>query len=220
MRNRRTVVFSLSATLVAASLARPGRAAEATPASQAPADTPKATVISGKPPKLDFGDGVVVPCAKDAFLTLWEGKTYWLTFGAGRSHYANQAQGQAVKYASAAMKLLLMTLAFAPEKLAHVEGSGWRLKSGDIKDFVHGDLPLPGSPFWPNNDAFIGFGASDAPAIGSLGFGAVTSSGVAGGMDILTGSNIYVDAFSAYVVFKKDVSLDYVRSRTQLVPPD
>ncbi len=218
MSNRRTVVFSLVSTLAAASLARAAQAAEATPVSKAPPDTPKATVIPGKPPILDFGEGVRVPCNKEAFLTLWEGKKYWLTFGAGRSHYSLQAQGLAVNYAKAAMKLLLMTLAFAPDRLKHVDGSGWRLKTGNIKDFVKGDIKLPGAPFWPNNDAFMGFGSSDAPAIGSLGFGTLSSSGVSGGQDILTGGWIYVDAFSAYVVFKKDVTLDYVRSHAQVVP--
>ena len=190
------------------------RAATATPVSQAPPDTPKAIVIPGKPPILDFGDGVRVPCDKSAFLTLWEGKTYWLTLGAGRAHYSEQAQGQSVKYASAAMKLLLMTLAIAPDRLEQVDGGGWRLKSRNIKDFVHGAVDLPGNPFWPNNDAFMGFGTTDAPALGSLGFGTLSSMG-ASGYDI-TGSWIYVDAFAAYVVFKRDVTLDWVRSHTQV----
>lgn len=218
MSNRRTVVFSLVGALAAESVMRASRAATATSVSQASPDTPKADVIPGKPPVLDFGDGVLVPCNKEAFLTLWEGKTYWLTFGAGRAHYSEQAQGQSVKYAKAAMKLLLMTLAFAPDRLDHVDGSGWRLKTRDIKDFVKGDVELPGNPFWPNNDAFMGFGSSDAPAIGSLGFGTSSASGAAGGTDILTGSSIYVDAFAAYVVFKKDASLNYVRTHAQVLP--
>ena len=211
MCNRRTVVFSLVGTLAAASVMRASRAATATPVSEAPPDTPKATVVPGKPPVLDFGDGVRVPCNKDAFLTLWEGPKYWLTLGAGRSHYSYQAQGQAVKYASGAMKLLLMTSAFAPDRLEHIDGGGWRLKTRDIKDFVHGDLVLPGNPFWPGTDAFMGFGTSDAPALGSLAFDTPGASG----FDI-TGSWLYVDAFSAYVVFKRDVTLDWVRSHTQI----
>lgn len=218
MRNRRGFLYTLAGTLCVASVVRASKAATATPVSQAPPDTPKANVIPGKPPVLDFGDGVRVPCDKSAFLTLWEGKTYWLTFGAGRSHYATQAQGQSVNYAKAAMKLLLMTLAFAPDRLDHIDGTGWRLSSGDIKDFVKGDVDLPGNPFWPNNDAFMGFGGSDAPGIGSLDFGALSASGVMGGTDILTGSWLYVDAFSAYVVFKKDISLDYVRTHAQVLP--
>jgi len=216
MRNRRTVLCSVLGTLALPWTAV--RAATATPANQAPPGTPVATVVPGKPPILDFGDGVRVPCNKQAFLSLWEGKTYWLTFGAGRAHDHYQAQGQAVKYAKAAMKLLLMTMAFTPERLDQIDGGGWRLKSDDIKSFVKGDIDLPGEPFWPNTDAFMGFGASDAPALGSLGFGGLSPSGVGGGQDILTGSWLYVDAFSAYVVFKKDVSLQYVRSHAQVLP--
>ena len=173
--------------------------------------------VPGKPPILDFGDGVRVACNKDAFLTLWEGPKYWLTFGAGRAHYAEQAQGQAVKYAKAAMKLLLMTEAFTPNRLEPVEGGGLRLKSRNIGNFVKGDIDLPGNPFWPGTDAFMGFGASDAPGLGSLGFGALGSSGVG---DILTGSSIYVDAFSAYVIFKREVTLDWVRTNAQILPGD
>lgn len=202
MRNRRTVVFSLVGVLAAASVTRACKASQATPVSEASPDTPKATVIPGTPPVLDFGDGVRVPCNKEAFLTLWEGKTYWLTFGAGRAHYSDQAQGQAVKYASAAMKLLIMTLAFTPDRLEQVDGGGWRLKSRNVKDFVHGAIDLPGNPFWPNTDAFMGFGDLDAPALG---------------ID-LTGSWDKVDAFAAYVVFKKDVSLDTVRTHAQVLP--
>ena len=220
MSDRRTVVFSLVGALAAASLTRVCRASQssqATPLSQAPPDTPKASVIPGTPPVLDFGDGVRVPCSKEAFLTLYEGKTYWLTFGAGRSHYSAQAQGQAVQYARAAMKLLLMTLAYAPGRLEQVDGGGWRLKSRNVKDFVHGDVDLPGNPFWPNNDANMGFGDLDAPALGSLGFGALGSAGRGGDVVDTTGSWNYAGGYTAYVVFKKDVSLDYVRSHAQIV---
>ena len=190
------------------------------PVSNAAADTPKAKVIDGKPPLLDFGDGVRVPCDKSAFLSLWEGPHYWLTFGAGRSHYSAQAQGQAVNYARAAMKLLLLTLAFAPDRLAPLDGGGRHLRSGAIKDFVKGDIDLPGNPFWPDTDAFVGFGSSDAPALGSMGFGAQGPAGTTGGTDPLTGSWNYVDAFAAYVVFKRDVSLDWVRTHAQVLPGD
>jgi hypothetical protein len=189
-------------------------AAQATPVSQASPDTPKATVVPGNPPVLDFGDGVRAPCSKEAFLTLWEGKTYWLTFGAGRSSYSAQAQGQAVKYASAAMKLLLMTLAFAPDRLERIDGGGWRLKSKDIKDFVRGDVVLPGNPFWPTTDANMGFGDLDAPALSNMGSG---TQGASNGVDAMNSLD-KVDAFAAYVVFKKDISLDDVRSHAQVVP--
>ena len=220
MSNRRTVVFSLVGALAAASLTRALIASTATPVSEAPPDTPKATVIPGKPPILDFGDSVHVPCDKSAFLTLWEGPKYWLTFGAGRSHYAFQAQGQSVKYAKAAMKLLLMTLALAPDRLVPVDGGGLRLKSRNIEDFVKGDVELPGNPFWPGTDAFMGFGSADDPGLASLGFGVMGPSGVAGGTDLLTGSSLDVDAFSAYVVFKRQVTLDWVRAYAQILPAD
>jgi hypothetical protein len=221
MSNRRTVLFSLFGTLAAAALPRAGHASQATPVSEAAPDTPKATVIKGKPPVLDFGEGVRVPCDKSAFLTLYEGPTYWLTFGVGRSHHSAQAQGQAVKYAKAAMKLLLMTLAFAPDRFEKIDGGGWRLKSRKIEDFVRGDVELPGNPFWPNTDAFLGFGDADAAALGSLDFGAIDPTGMpsASGMDI-TGSWSYVDSFSAYVVFKRDVTLDHVRAKAQVLPVD
>jgi hypothetical protein len=219
MSDRRTVVFSLAGTLAAAAMTRAciaSQSSQATPLSQVSPDTPKATVIPGKPPILDFGDGVRVPCNKEAFLTLWEGKTYWLTFGAGRSHYSEQAQGGAVQYARASMKLLLMTLAFAPDRLDHVDGGGWRLKSRDIKDFVHGDIELPGNPFWPTNDTDMGFGNLDAGALGTLNFGTLGS--VGGKARDVTGSWNYAGGYAAYVVFKKDASLDYVRSHAQILP--
>jgi hypothetical protein len=215
VENRRTVILSLAGAL--AGLTHASDASQAIPPGSAPADTPKATVIPGKPPILDFGDGVRVPCSKAAFLTLWEGKTYWLTFGAGRSSYALQSNGQAVQYASAAMKLLLMTLAFAPDRLMRVEGGGWRLKVQDINNYVHGDLDLPGKPFWPTTDANMGFGSADTfhqmptPPSPSGGTGASAP------FDPSSGMIEKVDAFAAYVVRKKDVSLDYVRAHAEVL---
>ena len=46
------------------------------------------------------------------------------------------------------------------------------------------------------------FGALIGPSI---------DSGITGGKDVLTNSWKYVDAFSAYVVFKRQVTLDWVR---------
>jgi hypothetical protein len=55
-----------------------------------------------------------------------------------------------------------------------------------------------------------------------MGFGALSgqdfASGLTGGTDKLTGSWIYVDAFSAYVVFKRDVTLDWVQKHAQVLP--
>ena len=217
MHNRRIFLTSVASTAALLPVMHGARAATATPISKAAPDTPKATVIAGNPPILDFGDGVRVPCAKDAFLTLWEGKTYWLTLGAGRSHYAMQAQGQAVNYALAAMKLLLLTQAFAPDRLQAVEGCGWRLKSGRVADFVHGDVHLPGAPFWPGTDAFMDFGHSDDPALASLSLGNTSPGASSVNFDV-TGSNAYVDAFSAYVVFKRDTTLEWIRAHAEVLP--
>ncbi|MDE2264540.1 MAG: hypothetical protein KGL29_01455 [Alphaproteobacteria bacterium] len=212
MQNRRTVVLSLAGAL--AGLRRAASASEATPASQAPPGTPKATVIPGTPPILDFGGGVRVPCSKAAFLTLWEGETYWLTFGAGRSSYALQANGQAVKFAGAAMQLLLLTLAFAPDRLRRVDGGGWRLKVQDVKNYVTGAIALPGKPFWPTTDANMGFGNADTfsapptPPAGGRGAGMP--------FDPASGMSNKVDAFAAYEVQKKDASLEWVRAHAKI----
>jgi len=207
MQNRRAVVFSLAGTLVGAPFAR----AFASPDAAAAADgIPKATVVPGKPPILDFGDGVRVPCSKAAFLTLWEGKTFWLTFGAGRSSYSQRAQGEAVLYASGAMKLLLLTLAFTPDRLDHVEGSGWRLKMQASENYVRGSIDLPGKPFWPITDANLGFGDADASNL--------AAPPTLGGYSVdPAGSFAKVNAFTAYVVLKKDAGLDDIRARAELL---
>lgn len=206
MRNRRTVLLSFAGTLAAAPLFRAG-AAEAVRAGPPTADTPKAKVIPGKPPVLDFGGGLKIPCDKSAFLTLWEGKTFWLTFGAGRSSYSERAQGEAVHYAMGAMKLLLLTLAFAPDRLERKDG-GWRLKVQNPKYYVLGDIQLPGKPYWPVTDAAIGFG--DSPALT-----APDSFGGAG-LDPNTIDG-QVSAFTTYIVLKKDVDLDYVRTNAHVL---
>jgi len=203
MENRRTVLLSLAA---AATL----------PAQAAPAadDMPKATLIKGTPPLLDFGDGLKIPCDKSAFLVLWEGKDFWLTLGAGRSTYTQRANGMAVLYAIGAMKLLLLTLAFAPERLKQAEG-GWRLKQQDIKNYVLGDLDLPGKPYWPINDTGLGFGDSDMQGMtapGPLGEGGGTQS-----MWNQALSDARVDSFTTYIVKKKDLSLDEVKARARLL---
>jgi len=206
MSNRRKVMLSFAGVLAAAPLFRV-RAADAVRAGRPTADTPKATVIPGKPPILDFGDDLKIPCDKSAFLTLWEGKTFWLTFGAGRSHYSERAQGEAVHYAMGAMKLLLMTLAFAPYRLERKDG-GWRLKVQNTKYYVLGDIQLPGKPYWPVTDAAIAFG--DTPAMT-----APESFGGAG-LDPNT-IDQQVSAFTTYIVMKKDADLDYVRTHAHVL---
>jgi len=192
-------------------------AAEASFAGKPTADTPTATVIPGKPPRLDFGDGLQIACDKSAFLTLWEGKSFWLTFGAGRSSYTQQAQGQAVNYASAAMKLLLMTLAFAPERMLQKDG-GWRLKPEEGRHFVLGDIVLPGHPYWPINDTGLGFGnKDDASLSGPVSSGpSLTGSAAAPSVDP-SESFDKSNAFTCYIVLKKDLSLEAVRARAQVL---
>ncbi|MDE2181922.1 MAG: hypothetical protein KGJ78_02755 [Alphaproteobacteria bacterium] len=225
MESRRVVMMSLVNAAAITSLVR-ARAADAMFPGPVTDDTPKATVIKGTPPVLDFGDGTRIPCDKSAFLTLWEGRTFWLTFGAGRSSYRLRAQGEAVLFAMGAMKALLMTLAFAPERLDHVNG-GWKLKVQDPKNYVLGDVMLPGKPYWPINDAdFTGFGDSDSsglsgPMHGSGGMGSGPTQGNAGGGPSsgpsVASDLLKVDAFTSYVVLKKKLSLEDVRRRAQLL---
>jgi hypothetical protein len=209
MQNRRAFFLSLAAT---AAVAAPVTSAE--PVASAKDGMPKATLIKGTPAILDFGGGLKIPCAKSAFLVLWEGESFWLTLGAGRSSYAQRANGMAVLYAIAAMKLLLMTLAFAPERLKQEDG-GWRLKEQAIKNYVLGDVELPGKPYWPVSDAGLGFGDMDMQGMtapGPLGQG--------GGTQSLWNqplSDARVDAFTTYIVQKKDLSLDDVRIRAKLL---
>ena len=138
MTTRRFMMFSLAGALGWSSRAF------ASPSD----DMPKATMIKGKPPVLDFGDGLKIPLDRSAFLTLWEGKSFWLTYGAGREPSSLAANGEAVKFASAAMQLLLLTLAFAPERLDHVDNCGWRLKAQDPRNYVVGKIDLPGKPYF------------------------------------------------------------------------
>ena len=218
MQNRRTVVISLAGALAGAPIVR-AWASQAVFPGPVTADTPTATVIKGTPPILDFGDGLKIPMSKAAFLTLWEGKTFWMTYGAGSSSYSQRAQGEAVLYANGAMKLLLMTLAFAPDRLDRVDGCGWRLKTHDPNNYVHGSIDLPGKPFWPINDSdFTHFGDTDSSELG----GSPTAGGVQGSAGSSysvdpTGSFDKVNAFTAYMVKKKDCSLDDVRARAQLL---
>lgn len=205
MRNRRFVVASLVGAL--AGTFAPRALASARPVDD---DTPKATVVPGKPPILDFGDGLKIPLSKAAFLTLWEGKTFWLTYGAGRSSYAQRGNGEAVLFASGAMKLLLLTLAFEPDKLEHVDGCGWRLKEQDAKNYVRGDIDLPGKPFWPVDDSHLGYGSTDSPFLS-------TPASMGGAALDITGGFSQVDSFTAYLVKKKDVDLAYVRTHAQLL---
>ncbi len=190
-------------------------------------DLPKATVIKGKPPYLDFNDGVKVPCTKAAFLTLWEGPGYWLTFGFGTAGIADFAQSRAVLHAEGAMRYLLLTLAFAPDRLELVEGHGWRQKVEKPENYVMGDLALPGRPSRALSDIFLGRGNVDTSHFwGQTGFGgmvATVPTGPGGGPDISSAgvvpsmTMLSVNAFCCYVVRKKELSLADVRQRAKIL---
>lgn len=191
---------------------------------RADGDVPTARTIPGHPPIMDFGDGVKVPLSRGAFLTLWDGPSYWLTFGFGSAAVGDRAKGLAVHHAIGAMRYLLLTLAFAPDRLQKVEGSGWRQKVEDPTNYVFGELELPGQPGAAVTDASMGFGNADAnlfiggnngPGIGP-GTGMSDPGSAFTGIDrsaMLTG----VNAFCSYVVKKRELSLDDVRARARLV---
>lgn len=215
MDTRRTAILALVGVAAGIPTLR-AIASEAIHPGPATADTPTATVIKGTPPVLDFGDGLQIPCNKSAFLTLWEGKTFWLTFGAGRATYHQQAQGQAVKYAEASMKLLLMTLAFAPERMVQ-ENGGWHLKVQNMRYYVKGDIQLPGHAYWPITDAdFMGFGDLDNPGLILPPNAPSRSHGTISTWDP-AGRDAKVDAYTTFIVLKRDVSLDYVRQHAQIL---
>lgn len=180
---------------------------------QKPTDgTPKAKLVAGTPNILDFGDGVKVPCNKEAFLTLWEGPAYWLTFGAGRSVMSLKAVGEGRTFAISCMKALLLTLAFKPENLVQVEGHGWRLKQQDVKNYVRGDIELPGKPFYPVTDN--GWGAGTADSASSWGDAGTAEQPAGMPIDTL---EFKANAFMAYLVMKRDLSLEDVKARAALI---
>ncbi len=83
-------------------------------------------------------------------------------------------------------------MAFAPDRLMRVEGGGWRLKSGVIADLVKGEIRLPGRPVMPTTDQMTG-----------------DQDGETG--NTATGEE-QTHATTGYLVWKKDVTLDYVRN--------
>ncbi|HWU15454.1 MAG TPA: hypothetical protein VN157_15760 [Caulobacter sp.] len=164
-------------------------------------DGPKPTVLKGPPPKMDFGDGLQVPLDKEAFATLWEDSGRWITFGLGLGRAESDSNAKADKAASLTMQIMLLTLAYAPERLERVAGGGWRARSGKLQDLVMGEVSLPGRPVRPaggvymDNRLFTGPSAN-APA------------------DIAADAQTYQRfvAATAYVVKKADLSLDEVRT--------
>lgn len=179
---------------------------------------PSAKLRPGTPPVLDYGGGVKVPCNKDAFFTLWENDDFWLSFGFGISPVIDISKIRAEKQASGVMKFMLLTLAFAPERLVKIEG-GWRKRNPAAHDFVIGDLALPAQHKKSMSDAFLGGGNvvidplwDRAGALGSM--SGPPSSGVdqapAGSGPLGNARQAMRYAFSSSIVLKKDMSLDDV----------
>lgn len=159
---------------------------------------PKPKLIKGNPDKVDFGHGLLIPMSRDAFEVLWEGDDRWITYGHGFGQNKVAAMAQAEEAAIGTMKLMLLTLAFAPDRLERIDGGGWRLKSRDVKDLVRGDVKLPGRPIMPTTDEMYGY-------IG----------GETGDTDR---DDETTHATTGWLLWKKDVTLDYVRRTAQLVP--
>lgn len=181
---------------------------------------PPAKVVRGRPSYLDFGDGVHVPLTKGAFFTLWEGTDYWLTYGVGWTGQVWQSKEHARMFATATMKLLLLTLAFAPERMEQKD-RGWRLKVQDVKNYVRGALDLPGRPFTPlidTQDVFGGYSESFALAQNAM----MSAGGMPGGAPLFRFGAFGDDKIAAactYLIPKRDLSLADVRKYAVLDTP-
>jgi hypothetical protein len=168
--------------------------------------------LRGVPDMVDFGHGLLVPMSKDAFHALWEGDDRWITYGHGFGHRVASAMGQAEEAAIGTMKLYLITLAFAPERLMRIDGGGWRLKSGNAADLILGDIRLPGRPVMPAVDevnGINGYATGDSsvpPASSSDAPSAIAANG-----------EQPTHATTGWLVWKKDITLDYVRGKAILV---
>lgn len=154
-------------------------------------------MIKGDPPKLDFGGGLIIPMNASIFRTLWEGEDRWITYGRALSNQKVRAMGQADTAAIGSMKLMLLTLAFAPERLERFETCGWKLKSGKTADLIKGDIALPGRPVMPTVDE-VSASTGQVPEGGSVGEPAYR-------------------AITGYMVMKKDAPLSYVKEKAQLL---
>ncbi len=164
---------------------------------------PRPRLIRGRPAKVDFGHGLLIPMSRDAFHVLWEGDDRWITYGHGFGRYEARAMEQAEVAAEGTMKLMLITLAYAPQRLRRVTGGGWRLKSGNVADLVKGDIWLPGRPLLPTIDR-LGFNPDDAQE----------ARADAGAANRVHGS---IHATTGWLLWKKDVTLDYVRRHARLL---
>lgn len=179
---------------------------------------PSAKLVPGTPPVLDYGGGVKVPCNKDAFFTLWENDDFWLSFGFGISPAIDISKIRAEKQASGVMKFMLLTLAFAPERLTKIDG-GWRKRDPKAHDFVIGDLALPAQHNKSMSDAFLGGGNVVVGPLWDPAGAQNSTSAPQPGFDQApprTGLLEYTQqamryAFSSSIVLKKDLSLDDVK---------
>jgi len=162
---------------------------------------PPPKLIKGNPDKVDFGHGLLVPMSKDAFDALWEGDDRWIAYGHALGKSAVEAMGQAEEAAIGTMKLFMLTLAFAPERLERVEGGGWKLKSRNTADLVKGDLDLVGRPVMPTTDHTTSCGGS----------GNQTNLGP-GGFEC-------THATTGWLIWKHDVDLDYIRAHAKILAP-
>src|SRR5262249_37505489 len=109
------------------------------------------------------------------------------------------AMGHAEFTAEAMMKMMLLTLAFAPERLERVETCGWRVKTGYRDDMVQSVVDLPGGPFTPWAEAY-------------------------GGQEVIVSEGPSITppiqhAICTYVVLKADASLSAIRQNAMLVCP-
>lgn len=163
---------------------------------------PRPKLIKGNPDKVDLGHGLLVPMNKEAFHALWEGDDRWITYGHGMGSSEASAMGRAEEAALGTMKLYLITLAFAPDRLMRVDGGGWVLKSGNTDDLVKGDVPLPGRPLMPTVDHMFGYMQNE------------TAGGSAGDSGHDEGSS---HATTGWLLWKEEVNLDYVRAKAQLL---
>jgi len=202
MQTRRAIIASLAGTMAVIGSG-----------SAAPVDDsgiPVAKIIPGKPALLDYGDGMKIPATKEAFFTLWEGSTFWLTFGFGIVADVEVAQNMAAKQAAGVMKFLLLTLAFAPNRLLNNGIHGWTIKDPKAHNLVIGELDLPPNPNKAVNDSFLGGGNIEISPLWNWG-----SSGASASVGMMRQADRH--AFTKYIILKKDLSLDDVRKRAVIL---
>ena len=206
MHTRRTIIASLAGTVAVIGSG-----------SAAPADDsgiPVAKIIPGKPALLDYGDGMKIPATREAFFTLWEGSTFWLTFGFGISRSVEAAQNMAAKQAAGVMKFLLLTLAFAPDRLLNNGNHGWTIKDPKAHNLVIGMLDMPPNPNKSVNDSFLSGGNIEISPLWNWFPSNPGNNSALSPEDLARMMPPAVrHAFAKYIILKKDLSLDDVRKR-------